>query len=993
MQPESLEWREQQPEIHANLAPAASNPFASQESQFAKFDISDDVIPTPDEPERRGLHASYAQEGYDESRSEWRRFEDDGYEQLEAEQHGIREHPAGPGWGVLGDRQSGASQPPQTPHLNPVVPIQEAEAEPQGRRKGYKCGICGQPKKGHACQGRVRDSDRATEQATAPSLPSTPLLEQGFSQPWNSSNPPSCKAADTPRHHPPRPERHATPPVEKPFPTNPHQHPTSLNHQAETTTPLHQTPGAGTQTQARPAGMLLAGGRSISRQLFQGSAPGTRMVRLRDAGSPQRPALPASSSSSKEGFRRPGQGARDCGVQTHLASHPSRRSGIHSLPESCLLRILAKLPPCTLALSALVSRRWHSCSDAIWPLVERADLVLNNGSPKPGQVSAALGASRHVTEVLQKCVGLRRLVLTVTGRIEDAVLSAIATCRPELTDLEIRVANNGVNVISGAAIGLLLARCQFLRVLKLDGCRCVSRVKVSSQTLTTLWLTGCDRLLFLEMDCPQMRELALDLIPPPGFGAPSAAHRDAAAATLLALLKQVRALGARLERFHLSSPFLSDRAVATIFARNFSNMRALSLTQAPELTDFGVDVIVRTCPNIELLDLSGSTVTDVGLHHLATRYAESLRSLLIAGCSKVTSDGLAAAVAGLRQLVLLDCGYVFTESTALSQRRLRQPLPDVSRETRPLTQKPHNPSLRLSDVRSPNVQTPTTRMRISNLQSRPRESPESRPHGLRNPQFRTPDRQIPNLQTPDPGAGVRRNPVAQRGALFQPGPQAAGIPRECADEEAVVASNRSRPPIETVDDDSPPEKKQKTQIGNVGVTSGRNNELDNNLPLFAEESVPPQELSQMSDTIPAPNPSLQSDPSANDPLQSVRPGELSIRSETLSKLSLWGCSDVRTLELECPALAELNLTSCTGLTPGNISLRCWGLARVHAAGCKGGVAEAIQEQVLTGHWWDSDAGSGSGDGSGSVGVKRQADGSKRVQALRQSPQRVALYSE
>lgn len=48
-----------------------------------------------------------------------------------------------------------------------------------------------------------------------------------------------------------------------------------------------------------------------------------------------------------------------------------------------------------------------------------------------------------------------------------------------------------------AAIGLLLNRCQFLRVLKLDGCRCVGRVKAASQTLTTLWLAGCDRLLFL----------------------------------------------------------------------------------------------------------------------------------------------------------------------------------------------------------------------------------------------------------------------------------------------------------------------------------------------------------------------------------------------------------------------------------------------------------------------------------------------------------------
>jgi hypothetical protein len=43
-------------------------------------------------------------------------------------------------------------------------------------------------------------------------------------------------------------------------------------------------------------------------------------------------------------------------------------------------------------------------------------------------------------------------------------------------------------------------------------------------------------------------------------------------------------------------------------------------------------------------------------------------------------------------------------------------------------------------------------------------------------------------------------------------------------------------------------------------------------------------------------------------------------------------------------------------------------------------------QILAGHWLDSDP--GSDDGSGSVGVRRQADGTKRVQALRQAPQQV-----
>lgn len=64
-----------------------------------------------------------------------------------------------------------------------------------------------------------------------------------------------------------------------------------------------------------------------------------------------------------------------------------------------------------------------------------------------------------------------------------------------------------------------------------------------------------------------MRELALDLNPQPGFGTPSAVNRDMAAATLVNLMKQMRSLGQRLERLHLSSSYLSDQAVAALLAR------------------------------------------------------------------------------------------------------------------------------------------------------------------------------------------------------------------------------------------------------------------------------------------------------------------------------------------------------------------------------------------------------------------------------------------
>lgn len=316
LQPESYNWREQQREVLARSTPPASNPLGNQQSRFAEHDVSDDVIPTPDEPERRSFRGSYAEEGFDESRSEWHHFQDAGYEQFEAEQQGVRNNQPPPDLHVLEHRQGAASQLVQTPQLVPVGPSQEAEeGEPQGRRKGYKCGICGQPKKGHVCQGRARESGGATVQVTAPSLPPTPLLERGFSQLPDSSTALNHTATDTPRHHPPRPERQATPPVENPLRTKTPLRPASPRHQPESPTLLYQHRPSGTLA-ARPANQLSAGGRSISRQLFQGFTSGGRMGGLREAGPSQRPASPASSSSSKEDYRRGGQGARDRGVQT-----------------------------------------------------------------------------------------------------------------------------------------------------------------------------------------------------------------------------------------------------------------------------------------------------------------------------------------------------------------------------------------------------------------------------------------------------------------------------------------------------------------------------------------------------------------------------------------------------------------------------------------------------------------------------------------------------
>ncbi|KAH9318353.1 hypothetical protein KI387_020122, partial [Taxus chinensis] len=97
---------------------------------------------------------------------------------------------------------------------------------------------------------------------------------------------------------------------------------------------------------------------------------------------------------------------------------------------------------------------------------------------------------------------------------------------------------------------------------------------------------------------------------------------------------------------------------------------------------------------------------------------------------------------------------------------------------------------------------------------------------------------------------------------------------------------------------------------------------------------------------------------------------LVIKHSRLKKLSLWGCSGIHALYLDCPELVELNLNSCSSLSPENMFLQCPALLAVHAAYCENVVTCAFQSKVScstekeTLHF----------------STKRMADGSKRVQA-------------
>nr|CAB3462544.1 unnamed protein product [Digitaria exilis] len=96
--------------------------------------------------------------------------------------------------------------------------------------------------------------------------------------------------------------------------------------------------------------------------------------------------------------------------------------------------------------------------------------------------------------------------------------------------------------------------------------------------------------------------------------------------------------------------------------------------------------------------------------------------------------------------------------------------------------------------------------------------------------------------------------------------------------------------------------------------------------------------------------------------------KLFIQHSSLKKLSLWGCSAIDALYVNCPELVDLNLNSCVNLHPERLMIRCPKLKDVHVMGCRDMLIGAIRNQVLNEFLAAEPR----------LPCKRLADGSKRV---------------
>ncbi|CAA3016450.1 Hypothetical predicted protein [Olea europaea subsp. europaea] len=121
---------------------------------------------------------------------------------------------------------------------------------------------------------------------------------------------------------------------------------------------------------------------------------------------------------------------------------------------------------------------------------------------------------------------------------------------------------------------------------------------------------------------------------------------------------------------------------------------------------------------------------------------------------------------------------------------------------------------------------------------------------------------------------------------------------------------------------------------------------------FATAQLPCLEIMDCGMTICDPGPEISNKEDNDSDLQRTPNGKLHliyqkliIKHSRLKKLSLWGCSGLDALYLNCPQLFDLNLNSCRNLHPERSLLQCPNLESLHASGCQDMLVKAIQNQV------------------------------------------------
>lgn len=434
-----------------------------------------------------------------------------------------------------------------------------------------------------------------------------------------------------------------------------------------------------------------------------------------------------------------------------------------------LVEVLRRLPPRAVAAAAGVSRGWRDSARRVWRAAEEIRLRAAGVGP--------------VGALLPRCPALTRLVLRMESDVDATMLACLAFSCPNLQSLEISMADSAVNRMTGGELARFVSEKRSLSVLKVDRCSSLDFLNISSPSLSTLWLSDLSSLTKSVINGPNLKELSLDF-----------AQQNNDSTDLISLMDSLGHTCPDLRNLHISSVHLCNEVVFALETANLRGLCMLSLLLGKKITDAAVASIVRSYASLELLDLSGSNITDNALGMISKTFPDTLTRLLLAMCLNITSCGVQMVAAQLPLLQLLDCGKSLCANT---------------------------------------------------------------------------------------------QPEAKRSSYF--GDLSGGI-RFCSKPQAV-------------------RKQQPT---------GQ---------------------------------------------------KLIIKHTNLRKLSLWGCSAIDALYVNCPELNDLNLNSCTNLNPERLLLQCPNLKDVHVSGCRDMLIGAIRNQVLNEFAMAEPR----------LPCKRLADGSKRVQ--------------
>ncbi|XP_014512280.1 F-box/LRR-repeat protein 17 [Vigna radiata var. radiata] len=309
------------------------------------------------------------------------------------------------------------------------------------------------------------------------------------------------------------------------------------------------------------------------------------------------------------------------------------------LPANLLWDVMRRLPPAGLLSAAKVCRGWRETAKKIWRAAEELKLRV------PVKVTVGFIAS-----MLQKCPGIVRLSLRMESDFDSTMLACVAFSCPNLESMEISTFGAATIRINGDELGRFVADKKCLKSLKMEGCFNLGGFVLCSSSLSTLWLSDLHSLSKMVFNCPQLREISLEF---------SCQENDSTDLTTM-----IEGLGRscpRLQNIHIASERLSHSTVLALTAAQLRGLRMLSLVLGSEITDASVAAISSSYPNLELLDLSGSSVSDSGISMICNVFPDTLTRLLLAVCPNVTSSGIQFATFQLPLLEIMDCGMTICD--------------------------------------------------------------------------------------------------------------------------------------------------------------------------------------------------------------------------------------------------------------------------------------------------------------------------------------------